>query len=199
MPRGRGPRRRAISTTSRSAAIPARTSAPRCGRRCAACASPRYVTARLRNMAKVRDVARRSRGRARRRAGRAAREVPRRRAPPGAHRPARSSSRRSTRRRSSRSTASATSPRRMLARRPRQRIEVLDRVVFPHSLGIFYTAVTQWLGFPEVRRRGQGDGPRALRRADASRRADARARPRSTAALRARPRLLPPPRARAST
>jgi carbamoyltransferase len=27
------------------------------------------------------------------------------------------------------------------------RFEVLDRVLFPHSLGIFYTAVTQWLGF----------------------------------------------------
>jgi carbamoyltransferase len=26
---------------------------------------------------------------------------------------------------------------------------VLDRVLFPHSLGIFYTAVTQWLGFPK--------------------------------------------------
>jgi carbamoyltransferase len=26
--------------------------------------------------------------------------------------------------------------------------DVLDRVLFPHSLGIFYTAVTQWLGFP---------------------------------------------------
>ena len=26
--------------------------------------------------------------------------------------------------------------------------EVLERVLFPHSLGIFYTAVTQWLGFP---------------------------------------------------
>lgn len=26
-------------------------------------------------------------------------------------------------------------------------LEVLDRVLFPHSLGIFYTAVTQWLGF----------------------------------------------------
>ena len=25
--------------------------------------------------------------------------------------------------------------------------EVLDRVLFPHSLGLFYTAVTQWLGF----------------------------------------------------
>jgi carbamoyltransferase len=29
------------------------------------------------------------------------------------------------------------------------RLEVLDRVLFPHSLGIFYTAVTQWLGFPK--------------------------------------------------
>jgi carbamoyltransferase len=25
---------------------------------------------------------------------------------------------------------------------------VLERVLFPHSLGIFYTAITQWLGFP---------------------------------------------------
>jgi carbamoyltransferase len=27
--------------------------------------------------------------------------------------------------------------------------EVLDRVLFPHSLGIFYAAITQWLGFPK--------------------------------------------------
>jgi carbamoyltransferase len=27
--------------------------------------------------------------------------------------------------------------------------EVLDRVLFPHSLGIYYAAITQWLGFPE--------------------------------------------------
>jgi carbamoyltransferase len=26
---------------------------------------------------------------------------------------------------------------------------VLDRVLFPHSLGIYYAALTQWLGFPE--------------------------------------------------
>jgi carbamoyltransferase len=26
---------------------------------------------------------------------------------------------------------------------------VLDRVTFPHSLGIYYTALTQWLGFPK--------------------------------------------------
>ena len=31
----------------------------------------------------------------------------------------------------------------------RNRMEVLGRITFPHSLGIFYTAVTQWLGFPK--------------------------------------------------
>jgi carbamoyltransferase len=36
----------------------------------------------------------------------------------------------------------------MLAVGRGRRLEVLDRVLFPHSLGIFYTAVTQWLGFP---------------------------------------------------
>jgi carbamoyltransferase len=35
----------------------------------------------------------------------------------------------------------------MLAEGHGNRIEILDRVLFPHSLGIFYTAVTQWLGF----------------------------------------------------
>ncbi|MFO0882585.1 MAG: carbamoyltransferase N-terminal domain-containing protein, partial [Pirellulales bacterium] len=29
------------------------------------------------------------------------------------------------------------------------KMEVLDEVNFPHSLGIFYTAITQWLGFPK--------------------------------------------------
>ncbi len=29
------------------------------------------------------------------------------------------------------------------------RFEVLDQVEFPHSLGMLYTAVTQWLGFPK--------------------------------------------------
>jgi len=29
------------------------------------------------------------------------------------------------------------------------KLEVLDRVLFPHSLGLAYTAVTQWLGFPD--------------------------------------------------
>jgi carbamoyltransferase len=28
------------------------------------------------------------------------------------------------------------------------RVDVTGRVLFPHSLGIFYTALTQWLGFP---------------------------------------------------
>jgi carbamoyltransferase len=37
----------------------------------------------------------------------------------------------------------------MLAVGRGDRMEVLDRVVFPHSLGIFYTAITQWLGFPK--------------------------------------------------
>lgn len=29
------------------------------------------------------------------------------------------------------------------------RLEKIDDVMFPHSLGIFYTAVTQFLGFPK--------------------------------------------------
>jgi carbamoyltransferase len=37
----------------------------------------------------------------------------------------------------------------LLARGEGNRIEVLERVLFPHSLGILYTSVTQWLGFPK--------------------------------------------------
>jgi len=37
----------------------------------------------------------------------------------------------------------------MLAVGRGNRIEVLDRVLFPHSLGLFYTAITQYLGFPK--------------------------------------------------
>src|SRR5216684_8717625 len=37
----------------------------------------------------------------------------------------------------------------MLAVGRGNRFEVLDRVVFPDSLGILYTAITQWLGFPK--------------------------------------------------
>ncbi|MGI8421328.1 MAG: carbamoyltransferase family protein [Gaiellaceae bacterium] len=36
----------------------------------------------------------------------------------------------------------------MLAEGHGNRFEVLERVLYPHSFGIFYTAVTQWLGFP---------------------------------------------------
>jgi carbamoyltransferase len=36
----------------------------------------------------------------------------------------------------------------MIARGAGTRVEVLDRVTFPHSLGLFYTAMTQYLGFP---------------------------------------------------
>lgn len=36
----------------------------------------------------------------------------------------------------------------MIARGSGRRIEVLDRIFFPHSLGIFYSAMTQYLGFP---------------------------------------------------
>jgi carbamoyltransferase len=37
----------------------------------------------------------------------------------------------------------------MLAEGHDNHFDVLDRVLFPHSLGIFYTAITQWLGFPK--------------------------------------------------
>jgi carbamoyltransferase len=37
----------------------------------------------------------------------------------------------------------------MLAEGHGNRFDVLERVTYPHSLGIFYTAVTQWLGFPK--------------------------------------------------
>src|SRR3954471_25077170 len=37
----------------------------------------------------------------------------------------------------------------MLAEGRGSSLRVLDRVLFPHSLGIFYTALTQWLGFPK--------------------------------------------------
>jgi carbamoyltransferase len=37
----------------------------------------------------------------------------------------------------------------LLARGEGNRIEVLERVLFPHSLGILYASITQWLGFPK--------------------------------------------------
>lgn len=36
----------------------------------------------------------------------------------------------------------------MIGRGRGSRIEVLDRVTYPHSLGVFYSAMTQFLGFP---------------------------------------------------
>jgi carbamoyltransferase len=59
----------------------------------------------------------------------------------------------------------------LLAAGRRNRFEVLDRVLFPHSLGIFYTAITQWLGFPKYGDEGKvmglapyGDPQRHLER-----------------------------------
>jgi carbamoyltransferase len=37
----------------------------------------------------------------------------------------------------------------MLAEGHGNHFDVLERIIYPHSLGIFYTAVTQWLGFSE--------------------------------------------------
>ncbi len=38
------------------------------------------------------------------------------------------------------------------------KIEVDDQVLFPHSLGIFFTALTQWLGFPNYGDEGKVQG-----------------------------------------
>ncbi|MFL6035541.1 MAG: carbamoyltransferase [Gaiellaceae bacterium] len=46
---------------------------------------------------------------------------------------------------------------------------VLDRVTFPHSLGIYYTAVTQWLGFPKYGDEGKVMGLAPYGEADAYR------------------------------
>ena len=151
VPRGRRARRRTSSTTSRSGATRARTSA----RKVAAHDPRTRAEPALRRRrgcatrAKVRDVA----GALAEALGVDADELRARRSTTSSTTRrtsrARSSSRRSTRRRSSRSTASATSPRRCSRVGRGNRFEVLDRVLFPHSLGIFYTAVTQWLGFPK--------------------------------------------------
>jgi carbamoyltransferase len=58
----------------------------------------------------------------------------------------------------------------MLAEGRGNRYEVLERVIYPHSLGIFYTAITQWLGFPHYGDEGKVMGlapygtPRQLQR-----------------------------------
>ena len=63
----------------------------------------------------------------------------------------------------------------MLAHGRGNPLEVLERVLFPHSLGIFYTAVTQWLGFPKYGDEGKvmglapyGDPEHFLRRCASS-------------------------------
>ena len=148
VPRGGRASSRATSTTSRSGATRARTSARRCSRRSRRLRNPRTCGAPPEH-GEGAEGAGRPRRCARHRRRRSARAVPQRRAPPGARRRAPSSSRRTRRRRSSRSTASATSPRRCSPTGRGNRFEIVDRVVFPHSLGLFYTAITQWLGFPK--------------------------------------------------
>ena len=37
----------------------------------------------------------------------------------------------------------------MRSRARGRRLDVLDRVYFPHSLGLLYLAITQYLGFPK--------------------------------------------------
>jgi carbamoyltransferase len=46
----------------------------------------------------------------------------------------------------------------MIGRGSGSRMEVLDTVNYPHSLGIFYTAVTQWLGFAKFGDEGKVQG-----------------------------------------
>ena len=45
-------------------------------------------------------------------------------------------------------------------------IELLRELRFPHSLGLLYSAFTYFTGFQRELRRVQGDGPRAVRRAE---------------------------------
>ena len=72
------------------------------------------------------------------------------------------------------------------------KLHVMDEILFPHSLGIFYTAVTQWLGFPKYGDEGKTMGLAPATRAvhDAMRRL-VRVQRRD---VRARSRLLRPPR-----
>lgn len=46
----------------------------------------------------------------------------------------------------------------MLGRGDGTQIEVLDAINYPHSLGIFYTAITQWLGFTKFGDEGKVQG-----------------------------------------
>ena len=73
---------------------------------------------------------------------------PLRRAPSGAPGQRLFRRRRSRRRPSAPSTASATSSARRGAAWPASRLQVDGHVFFPHSLGLLYLAITQYLGFP---------------------------------------------------
>ena len=58
----------------------------------------------------------------------------------------------------------------MLAEGHGNQFEVLERIIYPHSLGIFYTAVTQWLGFPSTATRERSwASPRTANRATSRR------------------------------
>ncbi len=77
------------------------------------------------------------------------------------------------------------------------RIDIGGKVYFPHSLGLFYQAITQYPRLPALRRRIQSDGARALRKTDAARR-DAQGRsPAGGREVRTRPCLFPPSHASA--
>ena len=105
-----------------------------------------------------------------------------------------STSRRSSRQSSSRSTASAISPALPGAWARARTSTSMGRVYFPHSLGIFYQALTQYLRLSALRRRIQGHGACALRPADASGRHAADRAAQSRWDVRARSRLFPPSR-----
>ena len=110
-----------------------------------------------------------------------------------------SSSRPTTRRWRCRSTASAISPRRPGAWAQGGKLAVDGRVYFPHSLGVFYEAMTQFIGFPhygdEYKVMGLAPyGEPRLRRRDEARSCGSRttAPSRSTCATSAMPRARAP-------
>ncbi len=190
--------RRATSTTSPSRATRRRTSARSSCARSATARAPRYLKARLENAAKVRDV--RTRARARRSGSsrtRSRAQLPQRRAPPGARRERvlrlavrgrRDPLDRRLRR--LRLDDARRGPRQPLRGARARPLPALARDLLHRGHAV--------ARLPAVRRRGQGDGPRAVRRA-ALPRQDARARAARRAAVRARPRLLHCTTRRAST
>ena len=143
-------------------------------------AEPGYVMERLENATKVRDVSDAARGGARR-ARRTCAPTSTTSSTTSRTPRARSSSRRSRRRRCSPSTASATS-RRRCSPRPRQPDRGARARALPALARHLLHGRHAVARLPEVRRRGQGDGPRAVRRPGAFLREDARARPARRAA-----------------